>query len=56
VGSDQRTSVEKDLDSERIISRMSSSTRKRQQQVESNLKVGDTVLTQSGMVGKILVK
>lgn len=32
---------------------MSSGNRKRQKQLETGLKVGDTVLTQSGIVGKI---
>lgn len=33
---------------------MSSGNKKRQKQLESALKVGDTVLTQAGMVGKII--
>ncbi|MFT3769820.1 MAG: preprotein translocase subunit YajC [Minicystis sp.] len=32
---------------------MSSGNRKRQKQLESSLKVGDTVLTQAGLVGKV---
>ncbi|APR79728.1 Hypothetical protein A7982_05075 [Minicystis rosea] len=33
---------------------MSSGNRKRQKQLETSLKVGDTVLTQAGLVGKIV--
>ena len=33
---------------------MSRGNRKRQQQLESSLKVGDTVLTQAGLVGKVV--